>query len=178
MALSGQTARRKGLSRREFITIGWWAAAGLVLTEISAGVIYSLWPKDKPKAKVEAFVAGTLDQFKLGEPVLFKKQRLYLSRVPEGVIAFSTKCTHLGCFVPWRADDPSEDEPGKFNTGKGRFNCPCHGSIYTRYGVRVAGPAPRPLDWYNVKLDGSKVVVTIGKPIQRQGVTPDQIVPV
>ncbi len=174
MALGGQ-AKPKGLTRREFITIGWWAAAGLVLTEISAGVIYSLWPKDKPKAQVQAFVAGTVDKFKLGEPILFKKQRLYVSRVPEGIIAFTTKCAHLGCFVPWRADDPNEDESSKGFGDKGRFNCPCHGSIYTRYGVRVRGPAPRPLDWYSVKLDGDKVVVTIGRPIQRQGVTSDQI---
>ena len=175
MAISGPASRRKGLTRREFITIGWWAAAGLVLTEISAGVVYSLWPKDKPKANVQAFAAGAVDQFKLGEPVLFKKQRLYVSRVPEGIIAFSSKCTHLGCFVPWRADDPNEDEPSKGFGPKGRFNCPCHGSIYTRYGVRVAGPAPRPLDYYDVKLDGDKVLVTIGKPIQRQAVAPDQI---
>lgn len=178
MATSGETTRRKGLTRREFITAGWWLVGGLALTEISAGVIYSLWPKDRPTAKIEAFAAGSLGDFKMGEPVLFKKQRLYVSRVPEGVIAFTTKCAHLGCFVPWRPDDPSEDEPGKFQTDKGRFNCPCHGSIYTRYGVRVRGPAPRPLDYFKVKLDGDKVVVTIGAPVQRQGVTPEQILKV
>jgi cytochrome b6-f complex iron-sulfur subunit len=84
----------------------------------------------------------------------------------------------LGCFVPWRPGDPSEDQPGKFQTTTGRFNCPCHGSLYDRYGVRVFGPAPRPLDYYTVKLNGDKVVVSVGNPIQRQALAPDQIAPV
>jgi hypothetical protein len=33
-----------------------------------------------------------------------------------------------------------------------RFICPCHGSVFDVEGVRVAGPAPRPLDRFYTRL--------------------------
>jgi Rieske Fe-S protein len=42
---------------------------------------------------------------------------------------------------------------------KGRFNCPCHGSIYDRYGNIIAGPAPRPMDIFPVEIRDGKVYV-------------------
>ena len=43
-------------------------------------------------------------------------------------------CTHLGCPVAWVP-------AGVIGT----FNCPCHGSIFSKLGQRIAGPAPRGL---------------------------------
>jgi cytochrome b6-f complex iron-sulfur subunit len=56
----------------------------------------------------------------------------------------------------------------EFSKEKNIFECPCHGSKYYRNGVNFAGPAPRPLDNYEMVLDDigrlvvdkSKVVVT------------------
>ena len=45
-------------------------------------------------------------------------------------VAFNPQCPHLGCTVPWKPDDPTMDQLAD----KGRFNCPCHGSLYDRYG--------------------------------------------
>jgi len=73
------------------------------------------------------------------------------------------KCPHLGCTVPWRPDDPSMDSIAP----KGRFNCPCHGSIYDRYGQIITGPAPRPMDLFKVTIEGTKVRVKTGSAIQR-----------
>ena len=44
----------------------------------------------------------------------------------------------------------------------GWFRCPCHGSTYTRGGIRVFGPAPRPMDTMEISVnsDGSLVVNT------------------
>ncbi|MRR15516.1 MAG: ubiquinol-cytochrome c reductase iron-sulfur subunit [Deltaproteobacteria bacterium] len=49
------------------------------------------------------------------------------------VTAFSPTCPHLGCQVDW-------------NAASGRFECPCHGSVYAPDGKVLGGPAPRPLD--------------------------------
>ena len=54
--------------------------------------------------------------------------------VPEQdrVVAFSRRCTHLGCRL-----NVTEDELG--------FVCPCHGSRFDLRGHRVEGPAKRNL---------------------------------
>lgn len=69
-----------------------------------------------------------------------------------GLMALYWKCPHLGCSVPW--------SPG-FNGAQvgfpgvtGWFRCPCHGSTYSRAGVRVFGPAPRPMDTMLVEING------------------------
>lgn len=61
-----------------------------------------------------------------------------------GLLALYWKCPHLGCTVPWNAsfDGGAVNFPGVV----GWFRCPCHGSTYSRAGVRVFGPAPRPMD--------------------------------
>jgi cytochrome b6-f complex iron-sulfur subunit len=77
-----------------------------------------------------------------------------------GLLALYWKCPHLGCSVPWNA---------AFNGGQvgypgiiGWFRCPCHGSTYSRAGVRVFGPAPRPMDTMAISIasDGSLNVNT------------------
>jgi Rieske Fe-S protein len=56
--------------------------------------------------------------------------------------------------------------PGDGDTGfasAGRFHCPCHGSIYNRYGQIVQGPAPRPMDRVPITIDPSgKISVKTG----------------
>ena len=62
------------------------------------------------------------------------------------ITAFGPQCTHLGCAYHW--DD-----------GKDEFLCPCHNSIFGVDGSVKAGPAPRPLDRYDIKVEGSKLLV-------------------
>src|SRR5437667_246857 len=95
---------------------------------------------------------------------------LYVTRVPEGFFALYWKCPHLGCTVPWAAQDPAMPGPpdggDQAFTDKGRFKCPCHGSIYNRYGQIIQGPAPRPMDRFPVKIESSgKIVVQTGPSI-------------
>lgn len=72
-----------------------------------------------------------------------------------GLLALYWKCPHLGCTVPWSPnfDGAAVNFPGI----KGWFRCPCHGSTYSRAGIRVYGPAPRPMDTMaiTVNADGS-----------------------
>ncbi|HLJ14330.1 MAG TPA: ubiquinol-cytochrome c reductase iron-sulfur subunit [Bryobacteraceae bacterium] len=62
------------------------------------------------------------------------------------VVAFGPQCTHLGCAYHW-------DEQKKY------FLCPCHTSAFSIDGRVLSGPAPRPLDRYAVKLEGTKLLL-------------------
>ncbi len=74
-----------------------------------------------------------------------------------GLVALYQKCPHLGCTVPWRADF-------EFGGVRSWFRCPCHGSTYTRGGLRVFGPAPRSLDTFDLTVNGDgSVTINTGK---------------
>ena len=62
------------------------------------------------------------------------------------VTAFGPQCTHLGCAYHWEPD-------------KKEFLCPCHTSLFTIDGKVAAGPAPRPLDRYQTKVEGTKLLL-------------------
>lgn len=156
----------KNMTRRRFLTGAWWAAAGLLTVEAAGGLVASLWPKTKAEGFGSKVSVASLEEAKampVGTVAYFREQRFYLSRVESGFLALYRKCTHLGCVVPWREDDPSEDALAP----KGRFNCPCHSSIFDRYGVVRGGPAPRPLDRFPLTVEGGQVVVDTGTVIQR-----------
>lgn len=59
---------------------------------------------------------------------------------------FSPVCTHLGCYFSW-------------NRNAERFECPCHGSVFSMDGKVLGGPAPRPLDTLPYKVENSTLFV-------------------
>ncbi len=60
--------------------------------------------------------------------------------------AFSVHCTHLGCPVQWVADARL-------------FLCPCHGGVFNGDGTVAAGPPPKPLSHYPVRVRGGQVEI-------------------
>lgn len=56
-------------------------------------------------------------------------------------------CTHLGCVVPWNANE-------------NKFMCPCHGSQYDNTGKVVRGPAPLSLALVHATVEDNKVSFT------------------
>lgn len=67
--------------------------------------------------------------------------------------AFTVHCTHLGCPVRWVA-------------GADLFLCPCHGGVYYADGSVSAGPPPKPLPQYPVRVrDGHVEILTSPIPI-------------
>ncbi len=64
----------------------------------------------------------------------------------QGIVALYQKCVHLGCRVPWCQTSQW-------------FECPCHGSKYSRVGEKKGGPAPRGLDHFVVTVSGSKMTI-------------------
>lgn len=68
-------------------------------------------------------------------------------------VAYSVNCSHLGCPVRWEADAKL-------------FMCPCHGGVYYQNGSVAAGPPPRGLTQYPVRVQGERVeILTSPAPI-------------
>jgi Rieske Fe-S protein len=64
----------------------------------------------------------------------------------ETAVAFSAKCTHMGCTVA-----PAGNE----------LHCPCHGSKYNALtGAVIQGPASRPLAKVAVRVANGEVVTS------------------
>jgi len=63
-----------------------------------------------------------------------------------GVEVLSAVCPHLGCEVPWNADE-------------GKFMCPCHGSQFAPDGSVLQGPAKRGMDTLPIKTEKEDLMV-------------------
>lgn len=159
-----RAARQKVRRRLALRWLGWGAVLAL-LGQWSTGFLGFFWP-----SKVGAFggtvPAGTVSDYQVGDVKLIREGKFYVTRVPEGFLALWWKCPHLGCTVPWKQNDPvMGGPPGPGDAAfadTGRFNCPCHGSIYNRYGQILQGPAPRPLDLFPLRIDHGKLLVETG----------------
>lgn len=67
------------------------------------------------------------------------------------VVAFSQKCTHLGCVVYYQPDE-------------GRWHCPCHeGNFETRSGQVISGPPPRPLGRIDIEIRADEQIWALGR---------------
>ncbi len=129
------------MKRRSLLTWGaagfaaLWAAVGVSL----AAVLRFLTPSvfyEPP----QAFKIGSPADFAFGPPTFLAENKIYVFRDRQrGFAAASAVCTHLGCTIAYFQDD-------------GRFHCPCHGSIFGADGAVQHGPAPRPLQWFEVTL--------------------------
>ncbi len=84
-----------------------------------------------------------------GWMVRTEREYVWVRKKSDGtVIVFEPHCTHLGCAYDW---DPRTR----------RFLCPCHGGKFDIDGNRIAGPPPRALDRFEVKVEASRI--RIGK---------------
>jgi menaquinol-cytochrome c reductase iron-sulfur subunit len=104
---------------------------------------------------------GAVDRFRIGDTVevtfldasplpwagVTARSAAWLRRDSEQqFIAFSINCTHLGCPVRWLPD-------------AGLFMCPCHGGVYYNDGTVAAGPPPKPLVRYPVRVRDGQVEI-------------------
>jgi glycine/D-amino acid oxidase-like deaminating enzyme/nitrite reductase/ring-hydroxylating ferredoxin subunit len=82
-----------------------------------------------------------LDQLKTGEGAILGKglKKLAVYRDEHNNIhSFSAVCPHMGCVVQWNASEKS-------------FDCPCHGSRFTKEGTVINGPASSDLKKLEIK---------------------------
>jgi glycine/D-amino acid oxidase-like deaminating enzyme/nitrite reductase/ring-hydroxylating ferredoxin subunit len=90
---------------------------------------------------------GSIDELANGKGAIVSSglKRLAVYKNDQGrVEVFSAACPHLGCVVQWNADEKT-------------FDCPCHGSRFSKEGVVLNGPAISGLKKIEVKAKGEKV---------------------
>jgi cytochrome b6-f complex iron-sulfur subunit len=154
-------------SRRGFLGRLWVLLGGVAIAESVWVASEFLKPRRRPKGGADdgtVIVAGPVDRFELGSVTAFQQGRFYLARLPDGgFLALSRECTHLGCTVPWVADEE-------------RFVCPCHASTFDITGDVLSPPAPRPLDIFPVRIENDIVKVDTSGPVKRQGFSLSQVV--
>jgi len=61
--------------------------------------------------------------------------------------ALSAACTHLGCIVQYRSDLQ-------------QIWCACHNGFYDLNGRNISGPPPRPLELFEVHVQGEDLMVS------------------
>jgi len=162
---SNHNSARSAVTRRGFVRN---AALGSVATVLAGSAIsfYQFFTPNKTGAFGGDINVSASQVPAVGAPPLKNAQgKFWLVQNDDGVLALYWKCVHLGCTVPWDAN-------------RSEFVCPCHGSVYDSNGVRISGPAPRPLDLMGVTIDSSgNVIVNTGEITIRGGYNPDQATP-
>jgi menaquinol-cytochrome c reductase iron-sulfur subunit len=157
-----QTPRRQFLERLSVVLGG--ATTVLLAVPVVGFAIAPLFRR----APAAWRSVGKADQFKVGETVAVTFQdasplpwagvtantAAWLRRESaDEFVAFSVNCSHLGCPVRWLQE-------------ANLFMCPCHGGVYYKDGTVAAGPPPRPLTRYAVRVrDGMLELHTAPIPI-------------
>lgn len=135
----------KESTRRAFLN---WAL-GTSLLAVLAPLTYILARYLNPPSAAEAVPdeveAGRTDDPELARKgfkiVRYGQDPVILIRATNGGYrAFSATCTHLGCVVAFR------------NGPEQKIACNCHGGMYDLSGRNIAGPPPRPLTPYKVRI--------------------------
>ena len=150
----GQTQTRRGFGYAVIYGLGALIGAALALP----AAIYLLIPS-KTKKQQAWVEAGDLGQLEAGTPeemsfrrthtdgwkIYSEKGTAWVVKSATGdIVAFSPICTHLGCAYHWDAI-------------KSDFLCPCHGSEFALDGSVLSGPAPRPLDRFETKVENARL---------------------
>lgn len=150
--------------RRKFLEVMCFALGGLVAGLVAIPVI-GVYLSPMLKAPSGTWRrAGPVHKFTVGQTVevAFQdpsplawaggagKDAVWLRRVDaQNFVALSIYCQHLGCPVRWL---PSTH----------LFMCPCHGGVYYADGKVAAGPPPRGLQHFPVRVRNGQVEVFTG----------------
>jgi nitrite reductase/ring-hydroxylating ferredoxin subunit len=135
-------------TRRRLLRNGWGIGAGLLT--FAAG--WTSWELLRPLA-----ASGAGGKISLGDPSNFadgtatfvNEGRLWVVNAGGELFALAQKCPHLGCRVP-------------YCESSGRFECPCHGSVFDIGGEWITGPSPRGMDRYPLTVEAGVLFVDTG----------------
>jgi len=130
--------------------IVWASLAGFLTTCFLMFVRFFL-----PRSITEpssTFKIGFPGDYALGVDTKWQQQyRIWVDKTSDRLFVVYARCTHLGCTPDWRASE-------------NKFKCPCHGSGYDSEAINFEGPAPRPMDRAEVRLDAEgQIVVNTAK---------------
>jgi cytochrome b6-f complex iron-sulfur subunit len=148
-AVGGGVPLNPEMTRRSFLSLLGWA--WVAFTAATMGALSTMLRFAFPNVTFEPplkFAAGFPNTYSIGVDERFKDgHRVWIVRNEKGFYALSTICTHLGCTPNWLQAEQ-------------KFKCPCHGSGYYPSGINFEGPAPRPLERFQITLgDDGQIVV-------------------
>jgi cytochrome b6-f complex iron-sulfur subunit len=139
------------LSRRRFLRyVGLLIFSGLATAVgVFTPIIAYLWPPEQASGAEGGRVAvAALAELPMGKGVVFSvaNKPVVVVHTPDGLVALSATCTHLGCIVFW-------DEQ------KQLLSCPCHEAYFNTNGAVISGPPPAPLPSYRIQIEGDQIYV-------------------
>jgi cytochrome b6-f complex iron-sulfur subunit len=151
-------------ARRDFLGKLGKGLGILAAVELLAVVVAYLAPgKGGAGGGATLVVAGPVAEFTPSSVRAFPGGKFYLVRLVDGgFLALSSRCTHLGCMVPWDAKQRA-------------FPCPCHASRFDERGDVLAPPAIRALDLFPVVIEAGIVKVDTSRRITRARFEPGQV---
>ena len=107
-------------------------------------------PTEVAESTSRSVVAAKVGEIKRNSGKIFKfgsKPALLVHTADDEWKAFTAVCTHLNCTVQYRED-------------LHQIWCACHNGTFDLQGRNVSGPPPRPLDTFEVHVQGEDIIVT------------------
>ncbi|SPF49431.1 quinol--cytochrome-c reductase, Rieske (2Fe-2S) iron-sulfur subunit [Candidatus Sulfopaludibacter sp. SbA4] len=151
----------EGTTRRSFYIGAIYGIWGIIAAALGLPAAAYLLLPPKVRKENEWFEIGDVSKLAPESPVemTFRRNRVdgwkiisekstawVVKEANHQVVAFGPQCTHLGCAYHWEES-------------KNEFLCPCHSSVFAVDGKVVSGPAPRPLDRYETKIQGNRLLI-------------------
>jgi quinol---cytochrome c reductase iron-sulfur subunit, bacillus type len=142
------------MNRRDFIKVTTGIVGGLIAATVGLPAIaYLLDPAFKTSAKAAWIPIGKVADMQIGKPYAFSFTRVQVngwertstthggfvllrSADPNDILILNSRCTHLSCTVNWKDEAQA-------------YVCPCHDAKFSKEGLVLGGPPPRPLDRYS-----------------------------
>lgn len=103
-----------------------------------------------PESTSRSVVAAKISELKRNSGKIFQfgsKPALLVRTADDQFKALSAVCTHLSCTVQYRED-------------LHQVWCACHNGLYDLSGRNISGPPPRPLEEFEVHVQGEDIVVS------------------
>ena len=156
-----QPAPVEGTTRRSFYIGAIYSIWAAMAAAFGLPALAYLFLPPKVRKEEEWVEAGDISKLAANDPVemtfrrnrtdgwkiIREKSTAWVVKLADGqVVAYGPQCTHLGCAYHWEE-------------GKNQFLCPCHSSLFALDGKVTSGPAPRPLDRYDTKVQGNKLML-------------------
>ncbi len=151
-----ETGAEEEVTRREFARYLVLGTGALAVGNVGLAA----WTQMRSINRGEPRAIVAADAVAVSETYLFRyptdDDPAVLLRVSDDrVVAFSQKCTHLGCVVYF---EPDED----------RWHCPCHeGNFEAATGAVISGPPTRPLGRIDVEIRDDGMIWALGREDQR-----------
>jgi menaquinol-cytochrome c reductase iron-sulfur subunit len=149
------------ITRRNFFSKLSCALGGLCAAMLGVPLVGFVVAPLFRKTPVTWIPVGKIGDFEIGKTVnvpfpdpsplpwagITAKGAAWLRRVSDDrFTVFSVNCTHMGCPVRWLQDAEL-------------FMCPCHGGVYYKDGTVAAGPPPKPLVRFEVRITNGQVEI-------------------